>query len=49
MKGRKKLYLGVGILAVLVIAVLVLTKGGEEVATVLVQQGSITRTVADTG
>lgn len=49
MKRRKKIYLGAGILAVLVIAALALTGEGEEVETVLAQKGQITRAVVDSG
>ncbi|MFZ5644724.1 MAG: efflux RND transporter periplasmic adaptor subunit [Bacillota bacterium] len=49
MKRNKKIYLGVGIAAVLVVAVLALKGGGTPVETVQVKQGDITRVVVETG
>lgn len=49
MKRRKKVFLGAGVLAALVLAATVLAGGGKEAETVQAQQGSITRTVEDNG
>jgi len=49
MKRRKKIYLGAGILAALVIAVSVVAGGGKEVETVQARQGNIVCTVTDNG
>lgn len=49
MKRRKKIYLGAGALAMLVIAALALSGGGKEVETVLAQKGQITRAVVESG
>ncbi|HBT20604.1 MAG TPA: efflux RND transporter periplasmic adaptor subunit [Peptococcaceae bacterium] len=49
MKRRKKIYLGLGIIAILAVGALVFTNQGTEVETVRVKQGSITRKVVDTG
>ena len=49
MKRNKKIYLGAGLVALLVVAVLALKGGGTVVDTVPVKQGDITRTVTETG
>lgn len=50
MKRKRKIYLWGGItLVVLIATVLFLMRGGQEVATVLAQTGSINRTVVDSG
>jgi HlyD family secretion protein len=49
MKRNKKIYLGVGIVAVLVAAALALKGGGTPVETLQVRQGDIIRTVVETG
>lgn len=49
MKRSKKIYLGVGIVAVLVVAALALAGGGTPVETVQAQPGDITRAVVETG
>lgn len=49
MKPGKKIYLGAIILAALAITVAALAGRGKEVETVQARQGSITRTVVDTG
>jgi HlyD family secretion protein len=50
MKRKKKIYVWGGLaLAVLVVAAVLLTRGGQEVATVQVHTGSINRTVTDSG
>ncbi|MHB8157315.1 MAG: efflux RND transporter periplasmic adaptor subunit [Desulfocucumaceae bacterium] len=49
MKRNKKLFLGVGVVVVLAVAAWALKGGGIQVETVQVQQGDITRIVAETG
>ncbi|OPX86892.1 efflux RND transporter periplasmic adaptor subunit [Pelotomaculum sp. PtaB.Bin117] len=49
MKRKKKFCLGAGVLTVLVIAVLAVAGGGQEVETVQASQGNIVCTVTDSG
>ena len=49
MKRNKKIYLGVGIVAILLAAVLALKDGGMPVETVQAQPGDIARAVVETG
>ncbi|MFZ5651575.1 MAG: efflux RND transporter periplasmic adaptor subunit [Bacillota bacterium] len=49
MKRSKKIYLGAGILAVMIIAALAARGGGAPVETVQVKKGGITRSVKETG
>lgn len=49
MKRSSKIYLGAGLLAILVLTAVVLSTGGTEVETVGVSEGYIIRSVEDTG
>lgn len=49
MKRKKKIFLGVAVLAALAVAALAFAGGGQEVETARVERGGISRTVEDSG